>query len=100
MVCSKSARQFRHELEQITDQSDVGHLEDRGILVLVDGDDDLRILHVGKVLDRSRNTDRDIDFGANDLAGLADLIVVGNIARIDGRTPCTDASTELVGEVR
>src|SRR5687767_9984646 len=73
---SKFLGQLRHQLEQISDQADVRDLEDRRFLVLVDGDDDLRILHPGEVLDRARNADRDIDFGSDDLAGLADLIVV------------------------
>jgi hypothetical protein len=48
------------------------------------------------VLDRTRNADRDIDFGGDDLAGLADLIVVGDIARIDGGARRTDGGTQLV----
>src|SRR5207253_11451207 len=67
--------QLRHDLEQIADQADVRDLEDRRLLVLVDGDDRLGILHPGKMLDRARNADRDIDFGRDNLAGLPDLVV-------------------------
>ncbi len=67
-------------------------------LVLVDGDDDLRILHAREVLDRAGNADRDIDFGSDDLAGLADLIVVRGIAGIDRGAACADGGAELVGE--
>src|SRR5436853_2330297 len=80
---SKLLCQLGDDLEQVADQADVGDLEDRGVLVLVDRDDGLRILHARKVLDRAGNADRDIDFGRDDLAGLADLIVVGGIARVD-----------------
>src|SRR5690606_14016771 len=35
--------EFRDGSEEITDQAVIGDLEDRGFLVLVDGDDDFRI---------------------------------------------------------
>src|SRR3546814_20450809 len=69
-----------------------------GVLILVDGDDGLRILHAGEVLDRARDADRDIDFGRDDLARLPDLIIVGDIARIDRRAGCAHRGAELVGE--
>src|SRR5690349_2864318 len=75
--------QLRDDLEQVADEADVGDLEDRRFLVLVDRDDRLRILHSGEVLDGARDADRDIDFGGDDLAGLPDLIVVGGVAGID-----------------
>jgi Ethanolamine utilization protein EutJ (predicted chaperonin) len=68
-----SSLEFRHGLNRSADEADVGDLEDRGVLVLVDGDDGLAVLHAGQVLDRARDADRDVDFGGDDLAGLADL---------------------------
>src|SRR5271169_5640743 len=44
-------------LEEIADQAIVGDLEDRRFFVLVDGDDDLRVLHAGEMLDRTRDAD-------------------------------------------
>ena len=90
--------EFRHRLEEIGDEAVIGDLEDRRFLVLVDRDDRLRIFHAGEVLDRAGNADRDIDFGRNDLAGLADLIVVRRITGIDRGTAGSDAGAELVGE--
>src|SRR5690348_3238191 len=43
-------RQFRQRLEQIGDQPVVGDLKNRRLLVLVDGNDDLRVLHTGEML--------------------------------------------------
>src|SRR5690606_27531282 len=43
--------EFRQGSEEIGDEAVVGHLENGGLLVLVDGDDDLGVLHAGKVLD-------------------------------------------------
>ena len=50
------------------------------------------------MLDRARDADCDIDFGGDDLARLADLIVVRGIARIDRGAACTDARAQLVRE--
>ena len=50
------------------------------------------------MLDRAGDADRDIDFGGDDLAGLADLIIVGGIARVDRRARRADRRAELVGE--
>src|SRR5262249_45639851 len=72
------------ELVEIADEAVIRDLEDRRFLVFVDRDDDLRILHAGEVLDRARDADRDIEVGGDDLAGLADLIIIGHEARIDG----------------
>jgi curli biogenesis system outer membrane secretion channel CsgG len=85
-------------LNRSATKADVGDLEDRGVFVLVDGDDGLGILHARKVLDRARDADRDVDFGGDDLAGLADLIVVGDIARIDRGARCADGGAQLVGQ--
>ncbi len=90
--------QLGHDLEQVADQADVGDLEDRRFLVLVDGDDDFGILHPREMLDRARNADRDIDLRRDDLAGLADLIIVGRLARIDRGAAGADPGAELVGE--
>jgi len=75
--------QFRNSSLVVGDQAVVGHLEDRRIAVLVDGDDDLGVLHAGQVLDGAGNADGDVEFRSHDLAGLTHLIVVGGIARID-----------------
>src|SRR4029077_7513580 len=71
------------DLEQIADEAVIGDLEDRRLLVLVDRDDDLRILHAGEMLDGARDPDRDVELRCDDLAGLADLVVVRHKAGID-----------------
>jgi hypothetical protein len=94
----KLARQFRHDLEEVADEAVVGDLEDRGFFVLVDGDDDLRVLHAGEVLDGARDADGDVEFRGDDLAGLADLVVVRGVARVDRGARGADARAKLVGE--
>src|SRR5690242_4862703 len=89
--------QFRQELEQVADQAIVGDREDRRVGILVDGDDDLRILHAGEVLDRAGYATGNVEVGGNHLAGLADLEVVRRIAGIDSGARCTDRRAKLVG---
>src|SRR4029079_8411166 len=79
-------------------EADVRDLEDRRFLVLVDRDDDLRILHSGEVLNRARNADRDIDVLSDDLAGLPGLVVVRRIAGVDRAARRADRRAELVGK--
>ena len=45
--CFDLLDQFRHDLEQVAHDAVIGHAEDGCALVLVDGDDALRILHAG-----------------------------------------------------
>src|ERR1700691_1627115 len=74
---------FRQRRIKIRDQAVVGDLEDRRLLVLVDGDDDLRILHPRQMLDRARDADRNIEIRRHHLAGLADLPVIGGVTGVD-----------------
>ena len=48
------------------------------------------------MLNRAGNTHGDVDFGRDDLAGLADLIVVGDVSRVNRRTAGSDARAQLV----
>ena len=88
--------ELRHHLEQVGDQAVVGDLEDRRLLVLVDGDDDLAVLHPRQVLDGARDADRDVELGRHDLAGLPDLVVVRRIARVHRGARGADRGAELV----
>ena len=79
--------QFGNDLVQITDDAVGGNIEDGGVLVLVDGDDGLGVLHAGHVLDSTGDAQGNIDAGMHGLAGLADLMVGRQPARIgDGIT--------------
>src|SRR5262252_3153434 len=66
--------EFGQRLKQVRDQSIVGDAEDRCPFILVDGDDDLGILHSGEMLDRARDPDRDVEFRRYDFARLSDLM--------------------------
>src|SRR3546814_20062456 len=57
-VYSELLGQLRHDLEEIANQTEVRNLKNRRILILVDGDDGLGVLHAGKMLDRAGYADR------------------------------------------
>ena len=52
----------RQNLEEVTDEAVIGHLEDRRLFVLVDRHDDLRSPHA-RVLDGPGDSDRDGEIG-------------------------------------
>ena len=56
-MSAQSAKRFFqrwHRLEEVSDEAIVSDLEDRGFVILVDGDDDLGVFHAREVLDRTR----------------------------------------------
>src|SRR5947209_12353984 len=75
--------ELRQDLEQIADNAVIGDLEDRRLLVLVDRDDDLGVLHAGELLDRPRDADRDIEPSRHELASPSHLGINRNQPGID-----------------
>src|ERR1700739_188123 len=73
------------DLEQVAHDAKIRDLEDRCFGILVDGDDGARILDAGEVLDRARDAHGDVELRGDDLAGLADLHLVGRVAGIHRR---------------
>src|SRR5262247_4175167 len=98
MLFGQRRFEFGHGLEEVGHQAVIGDLEDRRLLVLVDGDDHLAVLHAREMLDGAGDADGHIEFGRDDLAGLPDLVVVGHEAGIDGRAAGADGGAELVGD--
>jgi len=60
LTTSYSRFELRQCFEQVGDQAVVRYLKDRRILVLVDRDNDLAILHAREVLNRPGNAHRDV----------------------------------------
>ena len=98
VALAERIHQLRHDFKQIPNQPVIRHLEDRCIGILVDGDDDFRFLHPGQMLDGAGDADREVKLRRNDLAGLADLIVIRDKAGVDRSTAGAERGTELVGE--
>ena len=47
------------------------------------------------MLDGTGDADGDVEIGGDDFSGLADLVVVGNVACIDGGARCSDGGVEF-----
>jgi len=58
----------------------------------------LRTLHSGQMLNGARNADGDVEFWSNNLAGLADLHVVGDVSGVNSSSGSTNTSAQLVGK--
>ena len=98
VALAERIHQLRHDFKQIPNQPVIRHLEDRCIGILVDGDDDFRFLHPGQMLDGAGDADREVELWRDDLAGLANLVVIRDKTGVDRSAGCTKGGTELVGE--
>src|SRR6478736_6287780 len=87
--------EFRDDLEQVADEAEIGNLENRRFTVLVDRHDRAGVLDAGQMLDRAGDTDRDVQFGRDDLAGLSDLKVARHIAGVDSRARSANGCAEF-----
>ena len=92
-------RQGRDDLEQVADHEQVGEFADRGIRIAVDGDDVLGRLHADTMLDRPADAGTDVERRLDDLAGLADLELVRDPARVGGRSRGAHRAAERRGQL-
>src|SRR5436189_4304198 len=96
-------RQLRQDLVEVADDAEIGELEDRGVRVLVDGEDVLRALHPDLVLDRAGDARGQIELRRHGLPGLPDLGRVRVPAGVDNGAGRGDGAPErprqLLGEL-
>src|SRR5439155_2518832 len=78
------------DVERVSDDAEIGELEDRRVSVLVDRDDAVGPLDPDDVLRRAADADRDVDIGLDGLARLADLHPERRPPRVDDRTRRAD----------
>jgi hypothetical protein len=86
------------EERRFVERSLVGSVEGKRRTHLVDRNNRLRVLHTSKMLNRSRDTDRNVKIRRNDLTRLSNLQRVVGVPRIDSSTGSTDGGTESVSE--
>src|SRR5581483_4272322 len=72
-----------NDVEDVAHDPIVGNLENRGVGVLVDGDDETRRGHAREVLNRTAQAESDVQVGRNGLPRLSHLILVPDPARVD-----------------
>src|SRR5215218_4103635 len=95
---SDQFRQLGHYLMHVSDDAEIGVLEDRGIRILVDGDDRARALHADLVLDRPGDPAGDVELRRDGLACLADLARVRVPAGIHDRPGGGYRAAESLGQ--
>src|SRR5215207_3464547 len=91
--------QLGRDLVQVADHAEVAELEDRRVLVLVDREDALGVLHSHLVLDRARDAERQIELRRHRLARLTDLGGVRVPAGVDHRAGGRDGTAHRIGQL-
>ena len=77
----------------------MGHAEDRRVAIGVDGDDLGRFLHAGAMLDRAADAHGDVQRGPHRGAGLAHLVLLADVAAIDGRAAGAHGAADGPGQI-
>lgn len=78
--------QHGDDLVEVADDAQVSHAEDGGELVLVDGDDEVALLHTGEVLDGTADAASHVQVRTDGLTRLAHLYLVGHHAVVNHGT--------------
>src|SRR6266550_9543128 len=78
--------EHRKNFEQIAHDAVISNVEDWRFRIFVDSDDRPGVLHADQMLNRSGNTDRDVQLGRHSLARGSDLTIDGQPCRVADRT--------------
>ena len=76
-------RELREKCERVSNDNQICDREDRRVLILIDGDDILGAFHAREVLNSSTDTTGDVERWLYGLAGLTNLVAIGQPASID-----------------
>src|SRR5699024_8984372 len=99
LTCPELINNLRQHLKQIPHHTKIRHLKNRGVFILVDGNNGFGGLHTGQVLDGPRNTHRNIQVRRYGDTGLTHLQVMRHIAGIHGSTRGTNGRVELISQI-
>jgi len=84
---------------EVADDPVVGDAEDRRQRVAVDRQDAGALVHAGAVLHAAADAAGDVELGADRGAGLADLMLVVDPARVHGGAAGADHAAERAGQL-
>src|SRR4051794_31094631 len=79
------------DFEKVPDNTVIGNAENRGVGVLVDGDDDPGTAHAGQMLDGAADAAGDVEVWGDSFAGLPDLkgiVTITGVASPARRSDC------------
>src|ERR1035437_6706320 len=93
------AGQLRQELQDVSDDSNVGHLKDGSFGVFVNGDDEGTALKAGQMLERTADATCHVNLGLDRLAGRADLAGFRQPFGVDHGPGATHCRAQRVGQL-
>lgn len=103
LLCSKIGSdllgQSGHDLIEVAYDTDIGHVKDGSVLILVDGDDQIGLFHTGHVLDGSGDTDCEVKLRTNCLTCLTNLKILWLPAIIYNGTGTSNLSTKCLSKI-
>ena len=76
----------------------MGDLKDRRLLVPVDGNDQVGVLHPYQVLDCTGDATGDVDLGAHGFSGLAHLVIIRHPPRVNSASRGAHRPTQDIGQ--
>ena len=89
---------FRNDLEEVPDDEQVGELADGDASILIDGNDGTGRPHSNFMLNRAGNSGRDVELGADRLAGLTNLVTVPDPAGVNRRAGRAHGAAQRIGQ--
>ena len=96
---SELLSEFLDHVDRICLQIVVRDLKDRSFGVLIDGHDDLGVLHAGHVLNGAGNAEGHIELGSHDFSGLADLRFAGHEVHVNHGAGGTKSGPHLFSKL-
>ena len=93
-MVSQLLNEFGHDSVNVAHEAIIGDVKNRRVGIAVDGHDGARVLHASQVLNRARNTQRDVQLRGDDFTGLADLEFVRCDAGIDQGTRASNRAAQ------
>src|ERR1700756_3423018 len=90
--------QFRQELQDVIDDSDISHLKYGRLGILVDGDKERTSFNASEVLERPADAASQVDLGLHSFSRRADLARLLHPFRIDDWPRATHRRTQCLGE--
>ena len=90
MLRLELGNQFGHNLMHVADKGKMGYLQNRRVGIAVDGHDNIGLLHACQMLDCAGYAAGNVEARLNGFAGLANLMVMLNPAKINRGARSTD----------
>src|ERR1700756_3539472 len=90
--------QFWKELEEVVHDSHVGHLKDRGLGILIDGNQERASFDARQVLERAADAASQVDFGLHGLSRRTNLAGLLHPLAVNHGPRTTDGGTEHLSQ--